>query len=495
MKHALSVTLVLALALALAAGPARAAGPLGDDGQRITTSDYAIDLAAGPVLAGPRALGLGGAYVAIAEGVDGDVMNPASPAVRAAWSSTHVDGDVTLGLLFPVSFTSSDFYNTGRGRTDLRSTDQRQLSFIAPLGNLQIGPWGIGFGGELLRLGLMRRPSTTGGGEDELVRAQVSTIRSFVARAVDDGQLVAGVGFHVTALDVTTRDEIISRKGNVFTTRGVSFEGGILWRPSNLPFRMGMALRAPVITEVDSRGRSVGGDILLGDPSAGGYYLPRRVKRPWSADIGAAVQLGPRPLNVPWLDPIELMRRVDLYLERRERERELRVRRAERLGPDAAALVREAAEEEAERDERYRDAERERLGRLLAARYENVPRRYLLLSLALRTDGDVKNAVGVESFLQQTIDRSGESVTFSPRAGIETEPVERWLKLRSGGYWEPSRFREIDGRAHLTGGFDVRLFDWTLFGLLDEHAALQLSTAGDWARDYFGWALSVGVWR
>jgi len=99
------------------------------------------------------------------------------------------------------------------------------------------------------------------------------------------------------------------------------------------------------------------------------------------------------------------------------------------------------------------------------------------------------------SLKQQTVDRSGEEVTLSPRVGVETEPVERWLKVRSGTYWEPSRFREIDGRAHVTGGFDVRLFDWTLFGLLDEHAALEVSTAGDWARDYFGWALSVGVWR
>jgi len=200
---------------------------------------------------------------------------------------------------------------------------------------------------------------------------------------------VGGVGFHITALDVTTKNDIITRGGNVFTTRGVSFEGGILWRPSNLPLRLGMALRAPVVTEVDSRGRAVGGDILLDDPGAGGYYLPRRVKRPWSADLGAALQLGPRPLNVPWLDPVEVMRRVDRYLERREAERELRLRRAERLGPDQAAIVREQIDDEAELDERYRDGQRQHLGRLLAERYENMPRRYLLLSVALRADGDV----------------------------------------------------------------------------------------------------------
>lgn len=456
---------VFAAAL-LAPSLARAAGPLGDNDELVTTSDYAIDLAAGPVLAGTRALGLGGAYVAIAEGVDGNLFNAASPAVRGAWSRSHVEGDFSLGLLFPASVSGSDFYNTGRGNTDLRRSDQRELTLFAPAVNLQVGPWGFGLGAELVRYGLMRRPSAEQGGEEELVRAQVSTVRAHLARAVDDGQLVAGMGFHVTALDVTTRDEIIQRNGNVFTTRGVSFEGGLLWRPSNWPFRTGMALRAPVTTEVDSRGRAVSGDIVLGDPSAGGYYLPRRVKRPWSAEVGVAVQLGPRPLNVPWLDPTQLAERVK-----------------GRLPGDPA------------REDEYLEQQSKRLDRLLDQRYASLPRRYYLLSAALRVDGDVDNAVGVESFLQQRVDRSGEDVTLSPRLGVETEPAPDWLKVRAGSYWEPSRFRKIEGRAHMTGGFDVRLFDWTLFGLLDDDDSLQLSGAVDVARAYFGWAASIGVWR
>ena len=454
------------LAVLFAPAVARAAGPLANNDQPITTSDYAIDLTAGPVLAGPRALGLGGAYVAIAEGVDGDHFNAASPAVRAAWSRAHVDGDFTLGLMFPAQFSGSDFYNTGRGNTDLRRSDQRELALFAPAGSLQIGPWGIGLGAELSRFGLMRRPSPEQGGEEELVRAQVSTIRTHLARAVDDGQLVGGLGFNVTAFDVTTRDEIIQRKGNVFTTRGVSFEGGLLWRPSSWPLRAGMSLRAPVTTEVDSRGRAVRGDIVLGEPSAGGYYLPRRVKRPWSAEVGVAVQLGPRPLNVPWLDPTQLMERVKGHLTG---------------DPD--------------RDEQYLDEQSARLDRLLDRRYSSLPRRYYLVSAALRADGDVENAVGIESFLQQRVDRSGERVTLSPRLGVETEPLPNWLKVRAGSYYEPSRFRTIDGRAHMTGGFDVRLFDWKLFGLLDEGASLKLSGAADVARAYFGWAASLGVWH
>lgn len=476
--------------------PARADGPLGPNGAAIRTSDYSVDLAGGPVLAGSRALGLAGAYVAIAEGVDGNLHNPAAPAVRAAWSATHVDYDASLGLLFPGNLARTDFYNTGRGATDPRSSDPREFVLLAPAGNVQIGPWGIGLGLELFRYGLLRQPDPALGGEEEVVRAQFSTVRTYLARAVDDGQIVGGIGVQITALDVTTKDEIVTRSGNVFTTRGVSLEGGLLWRPTGERFRLGVAVRAPVTTDVDARGRAVGGDIVLRDPaSPNAIWLPRRVKRPWSSDVGVAVQLGPRPLNVGWLDPVIVMRRVDAFLDERERQRERRRERAERLGPDALEAVEVELEREEEADERYRAEQRDRLSELLHRRYVGIPRRYLLLSASLHADGDVKSSVGVESFLQGYVDRSGERVSLTPRLGAETEVVPSWLKLRAGTYLEPTRFRGSSPRTHGTFGFDARLFEWSLFGLLHEDDKLALGAAIDGARQYLGWAVSVGIWR
>lgn len=484
------------LVLALRATPAFADGPLGPNGSALRTSDYSVDLAGGPVLAGPRALGLAGAYVAIAEGVDGNQHNPAAPAVRAAWSATRVDYDASLGLLFPGTLASTDFYNTGRGRTDLRRSDPQEFTLLAPSGNLQVGPWGVGVGLELFRYGLLRKPDPTLGGQSEIIRAQFSTVRTFLARAVDDGQLVGGIGLHVTALDVTTANEIFSRKGNVFTTRGVSFEGGLLWRPTGERFRVGVAVRAPLTTDVDARGERVGGDIVLRDPtSPNAIWLPRRVKRPWSSDLGLALQLGPRPLNVAWLDPVVVMRRVDDYLERRERARAEELDRARRAGPDAEEAARLAAEAEASNDVTYRAQERERVAELLHRRYLAMPRRYLLLSAQLRIDGDVKNSVGVESFLQGYVDRSGERVTYTPRLGVETEAIPNWVKLRVGGYLEPTRFRENTPRTHATVGVDTRLFEWSLFGLLRDDDKLALGAALDTSREYLGWAVSLGIWR
>jgi hypothetical protein len=480
--------LLALLGVLFAPTPAFADGPLGPNGSRIRTSEYAIDLTPGPLLLGTRALGLGGAYVAIAEGVDANGQNPAAPAVRSAWSTRHVDYDLGLGVLFPGSFSSSDFFNSGRSRTDLRRSNPREFALLTPAGNLQVGPWGAGLSVDLSRYGLMRRPNPERPGEQDLVRAQISVVRAQLARAVDHGQLVGGLGFVVTALDVTTRDEIVTRSGNIFTTRGINLEGGLLWRPNHQPFRIGLGVRAPVVTEIDSRGeRQIAGDVVLGDPdSPEAIWLPRSVKRPWSADFGAALQLGPRPLNPPWVDPAERFRAVARWRERREQRRERR---------RAAGAGQVEVDAEASRDdERARLAE-ERLLERLRARYDRLPRRYVLLSAALHADGQLANSVGMSSFLQQAVDRTGESVTYSPRFGVETEAIPDWLKLRAGTYLEPSRFRGPKARAHQTLGFDVALVRWSAFGLTDDRTRWQLGGVLDLSRNYWSWGASVGVWR
>jgi hypothetical protein len=103
--------------------------------------------------------------------------------------------------------------------------------------------------------------------------------------------------------------------------------------------------------------------------------------------------------------------------------------------------------------------------------------------------------VGVESFLQRRVAHSGEEVTVSPRLGVETELVPRWVKVRGGTYGEPSRFATGSDRLHGTLGMDVKLFPWTVFGAFEEGTEWRLSAALDGARRYFGWGVSIGVWH
>ena len=103
-------------------GAALASGPLGANGQKITTSHYGIDLFQGPIYAGSRVTALGGAYVAVAWDVDGMQQNPAAPAVRPFFSVTDFDYWLGFGLTFPGSFEDMDFYNSGSKSPDSTSS-------------------------------------------------------------------------------------------------------------------------------------------------------------------------------------------------------------------------------------------------------------------------------------------------------------------------------------------------------------------------------------
>src|SRR5579863_8250472 len=92
---------VVAGLFALGAPPAaRAGGPLGPQGAQIKTSQYSVDLVGGPVLGSSRITALGGAYTAIGDGTDGIPFNAASASVRAPYSTTRDDYDLTGSITF-----------------------------------------------------------------------------------------------------------------------------------------------------------------------------------------------------------------------------------------------------------------------------------------------------------------------------------------------------------------------------------------------------------
>src|SRR5690348_7119802 len=121
---------------------ARASGPIGPNGAPIKTSDYALDLFQGPIFAGSRVTGLGGAYVAISEDVDGNLQNPAAPGVRPFFSYTHFDYWLGFGLTFPATLQNVDFFNSGSKTHITNSPDS--FVFFTPSVNLQFGDLGVG---------------------------------------------------------------------------------------------------------------------------------------------------------------------------------------------------------------------------------------------------------------------------------------------------------------------------------------------------------------
>ncbi len=508
----------LVAACAVVLVPTGAAAQLGPNGSPIRTSRYAVDLTQGPVLAGTRVTGLAGAYVAIGEGVDGMLQTPVSPAVRPSYSVDHLDYDFGLGLVFPSAIANNDFFNTGRGGTDLSRSDQTQLAFLTAAALVQSGVWGVGVSSELQRYGLVRTDATNTGAAAEELEGNFAVAHLQVARAFLDHQLYVGIGSRGTSLVV---NEVAGqrRTDRFFATQGAGGEIGALYKPRGMPFRVGLVYRSEVTPDADpvksGDVQTSGGDIVLRDPAAPGsdcattptancLWLPREVTLPWDLHVGLAVQFGPRELNARWIDPSDARDPVERHLGWRRAQREHRRRVAveetaraggEPLTTEAAMVAEQQLEEtlDALHLERAVRGTREGLKRREAER----PRRYVLVSMSLLVQGPVENGVGVESFLQRTVDRSGQSVTFSPRLGVEAEPVSNWVKLRAGTYGEPSRFDNgaASARLHGTFGFDTKLFPWTVFGLFDDDSWWRASTALDVAAKYFGWGIGVGVWH
>ncbi len=131
--------------------------------------------------------------------------------------------------------------------------------------------------------------------------------------------------------------------------------------------------------------------------------------------------------------------------------------------------------------------------------------------------GPVARGVSVQSFLGQNepttaqydpsillghayerslIGSSGATVSFSPRLGVETEPVPGYVHTRVGSYYEPARytFRNI-GRQHFTFGADLRTFSTSWFGVLSHPQTYKIQASGDFAARYQSISLGLGTWH
>lgn len=434
---------------------ASAGGPLGPQGSPIRTSQYKIDLFQGPLLASSRIMGLGGAYTAVADGAEAIMYNPASVSLRPAHSTTYDDYDLTGGIVFPSSVTGTDFDNNGR-----RGFTYDSFYWANVGGSVQHGHFGLGafLSAQQYELG---RP-----GDDVVIdqqRVDELTLRLYRFDAVAsygffDEQLHIGGGVRVASFDAvdTTGSERL-----LFGAHAIGLQGGILATPYRLPLRLGFAARSPLVGFEDEGSRVKKDD--AGDRRVGAFYLPSNAEVPWEVEWGVATQLGKRALNIPWMDE-------------------------DKVDPKESEPERRAVH--GQREPAYKAARR-----ILKRRYWKIPRERILLSFSMLLTGPASDAVGFESVLARTVDRSGQRVSLTSRAGAEAELWPNRLVLRAGSYVEPTRFNQSSTRVHATTAFDVRLIDWTVFGLYPEDTSFRLSAAIDGARDYFGWTVGVGIWR
>lgn len=473
---------------------ALAEGTLGPDGSNINTSAYYIDLFQGPVFAGTRATGLGGAFVALADDLDGDVQNPAAPGVRATFSYDYFDYWLGFGLAFPATFANDDFFNSGSGKTQLVDTRQTGLIFVTPAMNLQFGKLGIGITLEGQHYGLSAATSPTPSASSDFLIGHLQAAYPFF-----DGQLVMGAGLRVLA------QRIRASAGNgptqtLTSGEGIGGELGTVWRPNGKQFRFGLSLRSGVSANADPSEDAVqqGNDFLLPLPNRN-FYMPYGITLPWDINVGFAYQFG-RVFNPRWQSI------PDRLVEKKSKMRAESLANIERWQTQLAALPMSAstfpernrletaiAREPARLEKAYEELESE-TRYALRRTHRETDRRYLLITTSLLITGASRDAVGVESFLQQIVMRSGEQVVYSPRLGLETEPWLRQMKVRMGTYIEPTRFATSEPRAHFTAGFDFKLLKWDVFGFWPRDYVWKLATSIDIARAYSMLGFSLAGW-
>ena len=440
------------------------------------------------MLAPSRTLGLGGAYAGLAEGVDGTASNVAAPAVRAPFSSHHVDYDLTASISLPGSFSSTDFEN--RGSLPRGSADAGNFIYANAGLMLQVGPFGASFTIDSTSYTLTAPGGTAAAPSGATLDARILRAHAIIAWAFLKHQLVLGVGLQGATMSLATGGLPLAPPS------GVGPEAGMLLKLDDQPWRVGFSARAPVSGAVGA-GVTPGPD---GVRRVGDYILPLSAVVPAQLTAGLAVQLGPRPLNPKWVDPSDQIAPLREKIEALREEREKRDSAELATLPEGPArTARQRAMDKTERairivEDARIDAEERKLAAERDARYQNWPRAKVLVVLDAVVTAPVDNAVAISSFLDQKSESYGSSWTVSPRFGIEGEPIVDRFRLRFGGYLEPSLFDGGTARQHFTFGGDLKLFQWDFFGVLAP-TIWQISFATDLAPRYTNWGLSLGVWR
>jgi hypothetical protein len=479
----------VALFVVFSTAPAIATEPLGTNGQPITTSSYALDLFQGPIFAGSRVTSLAGAYVAIAEDVDGDLQNPAAPAVRPFFSYTHFDYWLGFGLTFPADLEHMDFFNSG-SKTNVPNPPN-SFVFFTPSVNLQWGEFGIGLNLAVQQYALTEPKE----GERRGITATIPTTHVQFAHGFEHNQVVLGGGIRFVSMTVKEPET----KDSLFRSSGPGFEFGAVYKPENLPLRLGVAYRTPIVTQATYSEHllpDANGDLVIIRDDGSKFYLPKAVASPWDLNVGFAVQLVGRPLNPRWRPNAELIEQ--LKLERRvrhlQRVRALRESLAAAATPSLRGDIQRRFAREERLDDRELDIELLKLKTVMEKELTAMNRFYLQLAGSMVISGRVEEAVGVESMVAQTVNRSGLKTVVSPRLGLEAAVFPNFLKLRGGSYLEPTRFDGSSARVHATFGADVKLAVWNVFGLWPDDYMWRLGLGGDVSRDYFTWGLTIAGW-
>lgn len=379
------------------------------------------DLYVNPSFSGSasRVVGLAGAYVAVAEGLDGMPMNVASIAQRSPTARSSFSLEPLATLSIP---NSTDLDNDG-------VADDNAVALLGALG-LRIQIFKVGLG--VFWRGEAASRCANADCSESLAFAQTDlSVGSAITLWRD--QLLFGAAWYRPHSTVTISNETTGAVRTRANANGSGAQLSALYRPQQLPFRIGASFRSAV-------------------------------NAPFELELGGAADYQARPVYRGIATPAVLSTGVVWNF----------FHGAENLNRLSPAALREYDELSDDAFEKLTPFPEDNTGRLMLAAQ---------LDVAL----PVSRAVGIRGYVTNgpTL-AAGANPTFTPRLGIEHLTIINRLRLRAGSYLEPSVFQGVGPRAHGAGGFDLRLFEllvnWTLSGYFDVANGYQVYgvTIGGW---------------
>ncbi len=403
--------------------------------------------------------------------------------MRNQYSINWFDYDIDVGIAFPGAFASTDFDNHGDSAAP--HTFASNFTDLTVGGTLQFGGLGVSASGDLQQFTLSS--NQTGAAS---LTMQVGRWKALAAYGMFDGQLVLGSGLRIITMQLQQNGE-----GTLLTMTGLAPEAGALLMPTGQRWRLGVTGRLPVSGGIFG---SENVKTIDGVRYAGDFVLPGAVVQPWEIEAGVALQLGPRPINPGWENPHAQEAELRGEIQRDRDKRALRYATELAVLPEGQRDARrreQASEEKALRaiEDEHLDEESDRLKKIRKARYANWPREKILLLASLTMTGTSADAVSVEGFHDQSAERVGQVVTFTPRMGLEGEPLQNRMQLRAGTYIEPSRYESGTPRQHFTFGTDVRLVPLSFWGLFPDDWKVGLFV--DLAPRYQNAGIGIGSWH
>ncbi|RYZ07562.1 MAG: hypothetical protein EOO73_11325 [Myxococcales bacterium] len=389
-----------------------------------------IDTARGPLTGSTRRIGLGGAFVALADDSEGVAINPASVALRLPYSWSW--WDYGFGVDFSIGgwLPKNDLYNQGTDGTGKSSALFGSLAAV-----LYAGHFGVGAAAEAQSNAASRPQEEQGVARN--FSANFGMVHSSAAYGFLDNQLLIGAGARFVGMSFDARGS-----GGALSTAGAGYTAGVTYKPAAHQYRIAAAYKSSIRAEV---------------PGEAGED-PTRVDVPWELALGFTYQWGRRVMNPRFVSVDEVAR-----------------------GYSGGA---EPSKEDRKRAERQ-----------LFEDYQRRQRRYVLVSTELSVIQGDADHVGVERLWTKSGTASAGRPVILPRVGVEAEVVPHVLRLRAGSYYEAERVNLKPVRLHGTGGLDVRLFRWNVFGLIGPFDYWQLSVAADAARAYLNTSFSIGFWH